>query len=103
MRSVAPSRPDPRAVLPRRATIAAGASANAAGYIAPVPHTEPFLVPGDDATLEMILTVARLRLERAAAATRAPKDWRWPVLASVDSRACLVFHDRGRELQQRAG
>ena len=24
------------------------------------------------------------------------------MLASVDSRACLVFHDRGRELQQRA-
>jgi len=108
-----------------------------------VPQTEPFLVPGDDATLASILAAAWSLLERAAG--RAPEDWRWPVLASVDSRdpergaadarvvvlrradardwtlevhgdarshklaqlraaprACLVFHDRTRELQLRA-
>jgi pyridoxamine 5'-phosphate oxidase len=120
-----------------------GRPAHADGYTARVPHTEPFLVPGDDATLASILAAAWSLLERAAG--RAPEDWRWPVLASVDSRdperaaadarvvvlrradardwtlevhgdarshklaqlraaprACLVFHDRGRELQLRA-
>jgi len=120
-----------------------GRTADAPGYTAPVPNTEPFLVPGGDATLEAILAAAWTLLERAA--DRAPEDWRWPVLASVDSRepergaadarvvvlrraetrtwtlevhsdaragklaqlratprACLVFHDRARELQLRA-
>jgi hypothetical protein len=120
-----------------------GRTADAPGYTSRVPNSEPFLVPGDDATLETILAAAWSLLERAAA--RAPEDWRWPVLASVDPtepergvadarvvvlrradarawtlevhsdaragklaqlraapHACLVFHDRSRELQLRA-
>lgn len=119
-----------------------GRTADAPGYTAPVSNTEPFLVPGSDATLGTILAAAWSLLERAAA--RGSEDWRWPVLASVDSmetergaadarvvvlrradacawtlevhsdaragklaqlragpRACLVFHDRARELQLR--